>query len=124
MGVAGIEVAIHPAVENPGVEICAPVAVVFADDCTNHPSCSDTATFSSDPCAFAPTGSKPMAHTTTLVRTKPVLNFTGSPSEHRRAVSIKEKSRDLQLDSDLDWGKTAATTEGRLTLPCKPPADS
>jgi len=37
-GVAGILVESQPEVENPGVEICAPVAVVFAADWTNQPS--------------------------------------------------------------------------------------
>ena len=107
-GVAGIELASHPAVENPGVEICAPVAVVFADDCTNHPSCSDTATFSREPC---PRALKAHAHTNTHARMLRFCNFTDSPS--RTLHKLRGEIDDLQLHSDLA-GETAATTEGRL----------
>ena len=50
-GVAGIDVLNHPVGANPGVEICAPVALVFAADCTYQLSWSETATFSREPCA-------------------------------------------------------------------------
>jgi hypothetical protein len=94
-----MEVASHPAVENPGVEICAPVAVVFAEDCTNHPSCSETATFSSDPCPRALGVSNAHAHTKTQARILRFCNFTDSPS--RTLHKLPGEIGDLQLDSDL-----------------------
>src|SRR5437763_15230910 len=83
-GVAGIDDLSQPAVENPGVEICPPVAVVLAEDCTNQPSWSETATFSSDPCA-SPTEALPSAKViTNIVMVKRHESFINPPWGTRR----------------------------------------
>ena len=79
-GVAGIDVLNHPVGANPGVEICAPVALVFAADCTYQLSWSETATFSREPCA-KPDGVKNPAPIARIASILPFWNFTRFPPD-------------------------------------------